>query len=128
MFIKCSDDATSSTITKYTSALQTLAYCSTIDVNTDAPTGCTILTISDKCEVHLLLKGLIEPTKEIAKMQKQLEFLEGTKNKLNQTMSAADYATKVPAEFQQANTEKLSQTTVEIERINNAIASLKLME
>ena len=78
--------------------------------------------------MNLLLKGLIEPSKEIAKIQKKLEFLENTKNKLNQAMTAADYATKVPPEVQQTNSEKWSQTTIELERLQSAIQALKLME
>jgi valyl-tRNA synthetase len=97
-------------------------------VNETAPEGCAIITVSDKCQVNLLLKGLIEPAKEVAKIEKKLEFLQGTKNKLNQAISAADYTTKVPPEVQQANSEKLTQTTVELERLQAAIEALKSME
>lgn len=109
-------------------ALATLAYCSKIDINTEAPSGCTIITVSDKCEVHLLLKGLIDPEKEIAKMEKKLVFLGDTKAKLDQSMAAADYATKVPAEVQAANSEKLMQTTNEIQKLEIAMDALKLMK
>jgi hypothetical protein len=34
----------------------TLAYCSKVELCTSPPQGCAILTLSDKCEVHLLLK------------------------------------------------------------------------
>jgi hypothetical protein len=34
----------------------TLAYCSKVEFSTSSPQGCAILTVSDKCEVHLLLK------------------------------------------------------------------------
>lgn len=97
-------------------------------MNEQAPPGCAIITVSNKCQVNLLLKGLIEPAKEIAKIEKKLDFLQGTKNKLNQAMNAADYTTKVPPEVQQANNEKLAQTTVELERLQSAIEALKLME
>ncbi|XP_044258532.1 valine--tRNA ligase [Tribolium madens] len=127
-YLQCSDSATETTLTKFIPALQTLSYCSKIGVNEQAPPGCAIITVSDKCQVNLLLKGLIEPAKEIAKIEKKLDFLQGTKNKLNQAMSAADYATKVPPEVQQTNSEKLAQTIVEFERLQTAIEALKLME
>ncbi|XP_049873606.1 valine--tRNA ligase isoform X2 [Pectinophora gossypiella] len=91
------------------------------------PTGCSILTISDKIEVHLVLKGLIDPQKEIAKLEKKKEALSQTINKLQQAMSAEDYATKVPAEVQKGNTEKLSQSQGEMERLLAAVETLKLM-
>ncbi|XP_065161929.1 valine--tRNA ligase [Atheta coriaria] len=127
-YIKCGDAKTQEIVTKLSAALATLAYCSKIDINTDAPSGCTIITVSDKCEVHLLLKGLIDPEKEIAKMEKKLVFLGDTKAKLDQSMAAADYATKVPAEVQATNSEKLMQTTNEIQKLEIAMDALKLMK
>lgn len=114
-------------VVNYGSALQTLAYCAKTVVNETAPQGCAIITVSDKCEVNLLLKGLIDPLKEIGKIQKKLDFLQGTKEKVTKAMSAADYESKVPAEVQQANTEKLNQTCVEISRLEAALRSLRLM-
>ncbi|CAH0546633.1 unnamed protein product [Brassicogethes aeneus] len=126
-YLQSSDATTTEILKKYGSALQTLAYCSKTPVNENAPEGCSIITVSDKCDVHLLLKGLIEPAKEIAKIQKKLEFLQSTKSKLDQAMSASDYACKVPQEVQQLNVEKVNQTTVELDRLNCALESLKLM-
>ncbi|RZC38986.1 valine--tRNA ligase, partial [Asbolus verrucosus] len=127
-YLQCSDSIIEETVNKFIQGLQTLSYCSKIAVNVGAPEGCAIITVSDKCQVNLLLKGLIEPTKELAKIQKKLEFLQGAKNKLNQAMSAADYATKVPPDVQQANSEKFAQTVVELERLQTAMEALKLME
>lgn len=64
-------------------------------VNEAGPEGCTIITVSDKCEVHLLLKGLIDPAKEIQNVNKKLEFLQSTQKKLEQAMNIPDYLTKV---------------------------------
>ncbi|XP_041978803.1 valine--tRNA ligase isoform X2 [Aricia agestis] len=91
------------------------------------PAGCSILTVSDKIEVHLVLKGLIDPQKEITKLEKKKETLSQTISKLQQAMAADDYSTKVPAEVQKANSEKLTQSQGELERLNAAMESLKLM-
>lgn len=115
-------------VQKYSSALCTLAYCSKIEFNVNAPVGCAILTVSDKCEVHLLLKGFIDPVKELEKIVKKQEQLKETRNKLEQTMSAGDYTVKVPEKVREANDEKLSQTNTELERIEKAIETLKLMD
>lgn len=111
----------------YSSALQTLAYCSKTEVNEAAPDGCTIITVSDKCEVNLLLKGLIEPAKEITKVQKKIEFLQGKKEKLEKAMSAPDYESKVPAEVRQANIDTLMQSSTELVRLEGALQTLKLI-
>ncbi|XP_073956319.1 valyl-tRNA synthetase isoform X2 [Choristoneura fumiferana] len=91
------------------------------------PTGCSILTVSDKIEVHLVLKGLIDPQKEITKLEKKKETLSQTITKLSQAMAADDYTTKVPAEVQKTNSEKLKQSQGEVERLQAAIETLKLM-
>ncbi|KAK4877421.1 hypothetical protein RN001_009927 [Aquatica leii] len=126
-YIKC-EESYKDLVTNYIPILQTLAYCSKIQVGGEAPLGCTIITVSDKCEVHLLLKGLIDPSKELAKLQKKLTFLEGTESKLKQTINSSDYSSKVPLDIQQANSEKLSQVSTELERLHNAMAALKIME
>ncbi|XP_026488182.2 valine--tRNA ligase [Vanessa tameamea] len=91
------------------------------------PTGCSILTVSDKIEVHLVLKGLIDPAKEITKLEKKKDTLTQTINKLQQAIGADDYITKVPPEVQKANSEKLTQSQGEMERLQAAIETLKLM-
>lgn len=53
--VVCSDDI-AAVVQKYWSAICTLAYCSKVEFCTSPPQGCAILTLSDKCEVHLLLK------------------------------------------------------------------------
>lgn len=42
-------------------------------------------------------------------------------------MAADDYTTKVPAEVQKTNSEKLKQSQGEVERLQAAIETLKLM-
>ncbi|GLV42742.1 Valyl-tRNA synthetase [Carabus blaptoides fortunei] len=116
------------TLVKYTSALCTLAYCSKIEFNVTPPVGCAILTVSDKCEVHLLLKGFIDPSKELEKILKKQEQLNETKTKLEQAMAADDYSVKVPENIRETNDQKLEQTVTELERIVKAIETLKLME
>ncbi|XP_066148110.1 valine--tRNA ligase [Euwallacea fornicatus] len=126
-YLHSNDASTSEILQKYAAALQTLAYCSKTPVNENSPDGCTIITVSDKCEVHLLLKGLIDPEKEISKIQKKLEFLQSTKQKMTQIMSVANYASKVPSEVQQTNAEKLSEINMELSKLNNALETfLKL--
>jgi hypothetical protein len=55
VYVVCSDDI-AAVLQKYCSAMCTLAYCSKVEFCTSPPQGCAILTLSDKCEMHLLLK------------------------------------------------------------------------
>lgn len=126
-FIVCSDEVAKNILKKYTKDLITTAYCSTLNFDTKPPIGCAILTVTGQCEVHLLLKGLIQVDKELQKLEKKKAQLVQTVEKLNQAIQASDYATKVPAEVQQSNAEKYEQSKTEIERITAAMETLKLM-
>lgn len=57
-YIKCSDESTLKTVTKYKLEIATFANCSKVELadTSSTPTGCAILSVSDKCQVHLLLK------------------------------------------------------------------------
>lgn len=127
-YIVSTDKYQTETLRKFANDLSTIAFCSKIELDIAPPsTGCAILTLSGQCEIYLMLKGLIETEKELAKLQKKKEQLEQTVVKLNQAISATDYETKVPAEVQQSNLEKLNQSQSEIIRITAAMDTLKLM-
>lgn len=127
IFIVCSDADALTVLKKYSNDLSTTAYCTPIDFDVKPPSGCAILTVSGQCEVHLLLKGLIEVDKELGKLEKRKIQLDQTVTKLKQTTQASDYATKVPTDVQQANTDKLQASESEIERIIAAMEALKTM-
>lgn len=126
-FIICSDDKMSAIIESFKDDIKTLAYCSSNDIVKEAPSGCAILTINAQCEVHLMLKGIIEADKEVSKLEKKSEQLNQTITKLKQKMSIEGYEQKVPENVQQDNIENLKQSEIEIERIAAAIAALRTM-
>lgn len=127
VYIVCNDITTNDILKKFAADLATTAFCGNIEFNIAAPVGCAILTVSGQCEVHLMLKGLIDAEKELVKLQKKKDQLVTTVTKLNQAMTTIDYASKVPADVQESNIEKLSQSESEIERIEAAMETLKLM-
>lgn len=126
-FIVSTDAWASEILRKYTNDLITTAYCSKLEFGEKAPIGCAILTITGQCEVHLLLKGLIQVDKELQKLEKKKTQLQQAVEKLQQAIQASDYTTKVPIEVQQTNAEKLEQSEAEIVRISAAMNTLNLM-
>lgn len=117
----------SSILSEFKADLQTLSYCSSCEIVKEAPVGCAILSINAQCEVHLMLKGIIEVDKEIGKLEKKREQLQLTIGKLKQKMNVEDYEKKVPVNVQGDNTESLKQSEIEVDRISSAIGALKLM-
>lgn len=126
-FIVCTDPSATDILRKYANDLITTAYCSKLEFDEKPPVGCAILTVTGQCEVHLLLKGLIQVDKELQKLEKKKTQLVQAVEKLQQLIQASDYATKVPVEVQQTNTERLEQSEAEISRISAAMNTLKLM-
>lgn len=61
-YIKCSDENTTDIVTKFKLEISTFANCSKVELTDSSgmPSGCAILSVSDKCQVHLLLKVRIE--------------------------------------------------------------------
>jgi valyl-tRNA synthetase len=127
IYVVCSDPEILSSLDKFNGDLLVLSFCSTLKLNEEPPAGCAILTISDKCVIHVLLKGLIEVDKEISKLEKKQDTLSQTIGKLGQAIADPTYATKVPEEIRLQNTEKMSQSEGELERVIAAIATLKTM-
>lgn len=155
-YINCSDESTLQIVTKFKLEIATFANCSKVELaNTSSiPIGCAILPISDKCQVHLLLKvscvlmwkffliikntpkiiilcfnqGLIDTSKEVEKLKKKSDLLTQTVEKLNKAMNVADYEIKVPEDVRSANKEKLKQSQDELDRLAEAIGVLKVMD
>ncbi len=115
----------------FVDVLTTSAYANKVVIaesDSDIPsTGCAIVTVSDKCAAHLMLKGTIDPVKEVEKLEKKQGQLKGQLEKLQKAVSIPNYETKVPEDIRKANSEKLSQTETEIARLTDAMASLKAM-
>ena len=58
MYLKCSDAASATTVSKYVDLMSNLGSASQVVVLTaeGAPEGCAIQTVSARCEVHMMLK------------------------------------------------------------------------
>ena len=70
---------------------------------------------------------MIDPKKEIHKLECKKEYLKEVIQKVNQAMSAADYEKKVPHEVQTTNKERISNSQAEIIQINEALETIRLM-
>lgn len=58
-FIVSSDEWILKTPEQLSLPVKTLAYCSSLQIADSSPSGCAILTVSEKCQVHLVLKMLV---------------------------------------------------------------------
>jgi len=128
LYLKVFCPTTTKMVKRYTSALATLAYSQQVEVVDSPPSGCAIVTVNDKITAHLVLKGLIDPAKEIEKLTKKRSALQQTVEKLQKAALVPDYLTKVPEDVRTANKEKLDVSQMEVARLADAMAALASIE
>ena len=54
-------------------------------------------TVGASCEVHLLLRGLVDVSKEVGKLEGKMASLDGTMAKLMEAMNIDNYEERVSA-------------------------------
>ncbi|XP_064801935.1 valine--tRNA ligase-like isoform X5 [Oncorhynchus masou masou] len=129
-YLQCIDSETMSLVEQYSLQIQTLSLSQTIQpvpATGAVPEGCAVAIASDRCTVHLMLRGLIDLEKEMAKLTMKKGELEKTMDKLRKKMDKSDYKEKVPVKVQDLDTEKLRQSQTELEKATEAIDNFKTM-
>ena len=71
-----------------------------VPVGCNPPRGCATEVLDKDTEVHIFLKGVVDFSKEVARLQKECGGVASRLEKLQKKMSAADYATKCPVATQ----------------------------
>jgi len=125
LFLRCSDEGSANTLEGFLDLVIVLGSGAEVKVVTTQtpPEGCAIATVSDKCEVHMMLRGLIDIGKEITKLEEKKSRLGTQLTKLKQAAEKPDYS-KVPENVRTLNSEKMGQLDIEIEQLTSAITSL----
>lgn len=130
-YLQCIDPETVSLVQMYGLPIQTLSYSQAIHPTTGAqgaiPEGCAVAIASDRCSVHLMLKGLIDVEKEVAKLTAKKGELEKQMDKLREKMEKGDYKEKVPVKVQELDAEKVRSSQTELQKVNEAIDNFKKM-
>ncbi len=85
--------------------------------------GWLVNVFNSSTDFFLDLKDLIDVSKEVERLNKNLKEKEKFKEELEKKI--ANYGPKVPEETKQTNSEKLKNTIIEIEKINISIRSLQ---
>uniref|UniRef100_A0A8C2F3N3 valine--tRNA ligase n=1 Tax=Cyprinus carpio TaxID=7962 RepID=A0A8C2F3N3_CYPCA len=111
-YLQCIDSDTAALVQTYSLQIQTLSYSQAIHPvvggGSTIPQGCAVAIASDKCTVHLMLKGLIDLEKEVTKLTAKKGELEKQMEKMKEKMAKNDYKEKVPVKVQEADAEKVS--------------------
>ncbi|XP_044275514.1 valine--tRNA ligase [Varanus komodoensis] len=129
-YLQCLDPETAEAVTRCSEYIRTLSSSKEVlvlDPGQAPPSGCAVAIASDKCTVHLLLKGLIDAEKEVSKLAGKKAELQKQILRLRERMDSPDYAAKVPAKVQEADAAKLKQSETELQKSDEAIENFKKM-
>jgi valyl-tRNA synthetase len=102
-----------------------------VDVVSEAgeiPSGCVLTTVVPEVNVHLLVKGMIDIEKEVAKFEKKLEKSKNTLAGLEKIMTSADYESKASDAAKEKNQQSKEKTIAEIEGFETTIANLEKLK
>ncbi|CAF0857472.1 unnamed protein product [Brachionus calyciflorus] len=94
----------------------------------EQPIGCAFTTLSDKCKIYIMLKGIIDVDKEEVKLGKKKDLLFKSIETLKKEMAKPDYETRVPEAVRIKNQEKMSQLTNEVALIDEGLEQLQTMK
>ncbi|XP_067865092.1 valine--tRNA ligase, mitochondrial [Heterodontus francisci] len=127
LYVSCDADA-GRKLGYFLSPLQTLSRSGFVELLTtgrSAPAGCAIAVVDQHCQVHLLLKGVVEPQKELEKLAAKQRRIGVQLSAAISSMQIPGYEEKVPERIRQGNAQKVCSLQAELERVTQAIQSLE---
>lgn len=109
-FLEVADEATgalASAVSGYVQVLASAGVVAVLALGAPAPQGCAMALASDRCSVHLQLQGLVDPARELGKLQAKRGEAQRQAQRLRERRSAMSYPVKVPLKVQEADEAKV---------------------
>ncbi|PAV55627.1 hypothetical protein WR25_09948 isoform G [Diploscapter pachys] len=127
LYLGCHSAEDRSTLTAFSSIIGTLACSNNVKILDDkdsVPAGCAHVIVSSRCTIHIGLQGIIDISKEIAKLEtKKGKAIEALK-KIETDEGRPDYEAKASLDHRVRNQEKKEQLTKEIANLVASIDAL----
>lgn len=96
-----------SAVSGYVQALASAGVVAVLALGAPAPQGCAVAVASDRCSIHLQLQGLVDPARELGKLQAKRSEAQRQAQRLQERRAASGYSAKVPLEVQEADEAKV---------------------
>ncbi|KAJ9504795.1 hypothetical protein QJQ45_021760, partial [Haematococcus lacustris] len=134
LFLVASDSAKAAVLQRSTLELATLSTSSEVTVldssqgaSSSPPLGCGVCIVDDATVAHLLLKGILDPALEVAKLQKKLAEVQGRQEALAKKVSAPGYADKTPDSIRADDLDRGAKAEAEKAAVLAAIADMQAL-
>ena len=128
LFVKTRGDVATDAAKQFAEGIATLAGCARVDVigpDDEVPPGCGVTIINESISVYLMLKGVVDPAAEIAKLEKKSSQTKKSIAALQKQMEMPGYEEKVPENVRADNAEKLSKLEAEVASTAAAMEDFK---
>ena len=128
LFIVTRGDAATDAAKQFAAGIAALATCAKVDIlgpDDAVPAGCGVTVINESVSVYLMLKGVVDPAAEIAKLEKKSAQTAKQIADLQKKMEMPGYAEKVPENVRVDNTEKLAKLEAEVATTAAAMEDFK---
>ena len=128
LFIVTRGDAATDAAKEFSAGIAALATCAKVDIlgpDDAVPAGCGVTVINESVSVYLMLKGVVDPAAEIAKLEKKSAQTAKQIADLQKKMEMPGYETKVPENVRADNTEKLAKLEAEVATTAAAMEDFK---
>eukprot|EP01025_Chloroclados_australasicus_P060277 TRINITY_DN771_c5_g1_i1.p1 TRINITY_DN771_c5_g1~~TRINITY_DN771_c5_g1_i1.p1 ORF type:complete len:1316 (-),score=198.99 TRINITY_DN771_c5_g1_i1:331-4227(-) len=130
LYVVCTNQDKRDMISSCSAEITTMTLTGKINVNENSdeiPKGCGVAVVDDACTLYLMLKGILDPVKELEKLAKRLENSQKQMDQLQKRMAEGGYQEKTPEELKMADTEKLQKIATEIGTIEEVMVSMRQM-
>jgi valyl-tRNA synthetase len=105
--------------------LTTSSSVKAVSSSDQVPKGCGVVVLDDTTTIHLSLLGVLDVSKEIAKLEKNLESSIQRLSQLETKTSSDIYIQKTPADIQTADADRVAKLRAEIESLKHHIADFE---
>ncbi|KAM8793845.1 valine--tRNA ligase [Eudromia elegans] len=127
-FLQCADAEAAARARSCRGPIATLAACGRLRVlepGEAPPPGCAVAVASERCSAHLLLKGVVDVPREVARLDGRRRELERQLQRLGERRAAPGYGAKVPPAVQEGDAAKLAQLEAERLQVQEALGQLR---
>lgn len=95
--------------------------------DSEVPAGCGTETVTADINIHIVVKGKVDASAEIGKLEKKAVFAEQGRDKVVKMTQQTNYETTIPENVRAQNTEKIAKYEAEIDALRQAMERFKIL-
>lgn len=149
LYLKCNNEDVKQLLEKLTFEIKTLTYSKNVTIiyhqdkssndedmtkttnkellslQLPPPDGCSVMVFDENVTIHLLLKGLLDPVKEVEKLRKRLKETVENVEEMKRKIGQKAYQEKTPEDVKEREEENVRRKEIEIESIRKSIETME---